>query len=278
MEKLALYARFVMAGSFMCLAAALVYFSHAMIVVVQELPKTLDKVQESSEVLQPILDQTGAIVTMLPQVLDESEKIREQVPAILSEVEQLRKLVPDVLKEVEAVRGELPAVLTEVAAVRTEVVPSVLKESAEVRTMVPPTLTRLEAMVDKANGMAKTAGEDAVTGFLTGIVKTPVNLLSSMGGKLIPESTGATDEDRKAIAALFRELANAGEIGVTKQMENAKTGFSAAVTIQQRVQQEGRDCYLVNVSSKKKRSEAQKRQYTTCEKDNGEWKIEPASK
>ncbi len=273
MEKLAHTSRLAMAFALVCLSAALVYFSHALIVVMQGLPQTLDRLEQNSAVLEPVLNQTGAIVAMLPQVLAESEKIREQVPAILDEVAATRALVPDVLARVDGVRADLPQVLAEVEAVRTEVVPPLLAESAAVREQVPVTLTRLEALVARADSIAKNAGEEAVSGFFTGIVKTPITLLSDMGSKLIPDTTGASEADRKQVIALISEMASQGQVGVTRSFSNSKTDFSADVTIGEQVQHGEQSCYAVKVLSQRKREKTVTTNVDICQQSDGSWKF-----
>jgi|GEM_PF-6980805 len=273
MDRLASYARFAMAFALVCLSLALVYFSHALVVVMQGLPETLDRVEKNSEVLEPVLAQTAAIVTLMPQVLDESARIREQVPAILDEMAATRALVPDVLARVDGVRADMPLVLAEVKAVRTETVPRVLAESAAVREQVPPTLTRVEAIVAQANQIAGTMGEEAVSGFLTGLVKTPLNLLSDVGGKLIPDITGATEADRKSVIALVSQMATQGEVGVTREVSNSKTGFSADVTLREQVTRGTQSCYRVNVLARRKREKDVSNDIEICQQQDGSWKL-----
>lgn len=273
MQDMAVWSRFALAFALVCLAAALAYFSYAVLTVVKLMPETLAQVESTTESIQPALEQVGPMLELVPRVLDETAALREQVPAILAEVKATREMLPPILERIDAVHGDIPTVLAEVKAVRTDVVPPLLAESAATREMVPLALTRVEAIVDQADGMVKTMGEDAVSGFLTGIVKTPVNLLSSVGKKLIPDTTGATEADRKRVFALITEMASRGEVDVTRRVTGETSGFNADVTIRDHFISGDSDCYKVHISSRRKKADAVNTQIEICQQPDGEWKL-----
>jgi hypothetical protein len=295
-DTLATKAKLFMAFALICLAAALVYVGYVIKSVSDDLPRTLDKFQQSTDIVLPLIDQTGEIIDLIPKVLAESQQLREQLPAILDEVAAVRgvvpsvldevaatrKVVPSVLEEVSAVRLAVPSVLTEVRKTRTETVPVMLQESAAVRAEVdkvlealPPTLTRVEGIVQHADDVVSKVGEDAVKNVITGIVKSPVNLISDFGGKFVPKNSDTSEAERKQIAEAFNDMAKNGKSGDTRQIKNRRTGFEAKITLLEKSTDGGQPCYGVNVVTKRHGMDVHDENYNACQHADNVWKVAP---
>lgn len=189
--------------SSMCLAAAIAYFSYALILFVDEvanvrveLPQLLTQIEALEK--KADLDTWSALAAetdvQLPLLVTEIERSRllaeslnAQIPAILTQVKLINtRTVPSLLKEVAAVRTDtVPALLLESATLRKSTVPAVLAEVAAVRKMVPETLQQAEVLVEKAQLTGKLAAEGAVKGTVEGVIKTPFSLIKDAGKVLI---------------------------------------------------------------------------------------------
>lgn len=294
---LAVYARLFSAFSLLCLAAALAYMAHALTTVSNSLPQTLDKFQQSADVILPLIDQTGEIVELVPEILAESQKLREQFPAILGEVAAVREVVPDVLKEVALTREALPSVLTEVKATREAIpavleevrltrktVPLMLRESAAVRAevdkvleAVPPTLTRVEGVVQHADDVVAKLGQNAVKNVLTGIVEAPVSIISEIGSKLKLTGLDTTDSENKLIVDTFTEMVKNGKTGDARHVRSRRTGFSADITLMEKLEDRERRCYLVNIVTQRKGGDSQEADYHACQQPDQRWEVVPVT-
>ncbi|MYM62495.1 hypothetical protein [Pseudomaricurvus sp. HS19] len=211
----------------LCLAASLAYLSYAILTLVRDLPAVMESLQQTSAQIEPVVEQADSITRLIPEILREVELVREQIPPILDEVKATREAVPpllaewqstrtetipQVLQESAAIRGELPAILRESEGYRA-LVPDVLTETGNIRASLPVTLTRLEGIVDEAKTIASSAGENAVTGLVTGIFKAPFQLMSGVGRTLFPASMELSKEDyqlveNKAAAMLAQSSVN----------------------------------------------------------------------
>jgi hypothetical protein len=281
-DTLATKAKFFMAFALICVAGALVYVGHALKSVSDSLPQMLDKFQQSADIILPLIDQTGEIVDLIPQVLAESQRLREQLPVVLDEVAAIRDVIPSVLEEVSAVRLAVPAVLTEVRKTRTETVPVMLQESAEVRAEVdkvlealPPTLTRVEDVVQHADEVVSKIGEDAVKNVITGIVKSPVNLISEVGEKFVPKSSEMSESERKQISEAFNDMVQDGKSGDTRLLKNRRTGFEAKMTLLEKKNDGDKPCCRVNIVMKRHGKKVHDEEYNACQQAGNTWQVAP---
>lgn len=253
-----LVATYVLSLAMFVLAAALVYFAYEASRVSTLIPEILTSVDNTTENVEPIINEVGEIRLLIPDILHEIEQTREMVPAVLKEVEETRKLVPPVLKEIEQVRQQIPPVLREVKAVREEVpavvksankasnavvvvakeieatrplVPMILEEVETTRESIPPMLDRADAMIDKARVAGKDASSGAVTGFFKGLVTAPFVLVGDAGRALTgmseEEMKEFTEKDFDLFEAAALDLLNNGKKGDIREVNNPDSDMSA---------------------------------------------------
>lgn len=257
-----LIASYVMSLAMFALAAALIYFAYEVSRVSTQIPDILTSVVHTSEKVGPIVSEVGEIRGLIPDILNEVAETRKLVPPILKEIEQTRLHIPPILKEVEQTREQIPSILNEVEAVRKELpamlksadkasnavvvmskeikatrplVPQVLKEVETTRESIPPMLDRADAMIDKARTAGQEASSGAVTGFFKGLITTPFKLVGDAGksitGMSEEEMQDFTDKDFDLIelSALF--LLNNGKQGDVKDISNPDSGFSGSIKL-----------------------------------------------
>jgi hypothetical protein len=225
-------------------------------------PELLTSVNQTSDRVEPILDEVSEIRKLIPDILHEVEQTRLLVPPILEEVEQTRlqippildqvertsQYIPPVLKEVEAVRKEMPAMLksadkasnavvtasNEIKATRP-LIEDVVQEIETTREAIPPLLDRAEGMIDQARVAGQEASSGAVTGFFKGLITTPFKLVGDAGksitGMSDEEFNKLTQQERDLIEVTALYLLNNGKRGETKQIGEAGSGFSATLKL-----------------------------------------------
>lgn len=282
-----LLVRLVLPLALICLAAAIAYFSYALLRVVDAMPDLLKELDRTSTSIAPVVAEADALLRLVPEVLEEIAAVRAAIPAILDEVKQVRKTIPPVLSEWRATRKEtIPPILQESAALRDSLpallvesqgyrtlVPQVLDESEQIRAVVPVALTRVERIVTDAQGLASTAGEGAVTGLFTGILKTPFSLVSSAGDALFNRLPGLDDADRKLLERTSAALLVDGASGDRKAIcgKGAVTGF---VVIARDYQRAGRHCRDLRFDLKKGNKRVTVPDMVVCRQADGTWVVE----
>jgi len=300
-----LLAAFLLPLSLFALAAALVYFAYQAAVISQQIPYILESIDNTSDKVEPVIDEVSDILVLVPPILKEVEATRQMIPSVLKEVEQTRKMIPPILKEVEHTRNQIPAVLKESAAIRHEL-PAVLvtvnkasvavsdaskqvkasrpllsdaiKEVATTREAIPPMMDRAEVLIEKARIAGKEASEGAVTGLFTGIIKAPFALVTNAGQSI----TGVSEEEAKKfddtdfdlveIASIY--LLNNGSKNEQRKWNNADTDNHGIVKLT-RIYTEGEfselDCRTLMFKLYRKDRLIKESSRSFCKNEDGEW-------
>lgn len=286
-----LVASYLLSLSLFALAGAIVYFTYQMAIVSSQIPDILLRIDDTSEKVEPIIEEVGQIIDLVPDILNEVEETRKMIPPILEQVELTRKQVPAVLKESEAIRGELPAVLSsadKASASVTDVsrqieatrplIPQVLKEVETTREAIPPMMDRADKMIEKARVAGKDASQGAVTGFFSGIVMAPFALVGDAGKSI----TGMTKEEAKRLeekdfdyvekASLY--LLNNGIKGEERKWNNTESGNHGTIILTD-IYAEGDfaeiDCRSLKIQLYKKDKLIKAITRSFCKDDDGKW-------
>lgn len=300
-------ATYILAASLFAMAGALVYFSIVLTRVLLALPELTAEIQVTAEHIDPIVDEVHAIQEQIPLILEEVARVREQIPPILDqippilgEVEQIRLAIPPVLQETEQIRLAIPPILEEGAAYR-ETIPTILARIDAIEAQVPPILEEVEAVrstiplimeqveaireeiplhLDQAERISmnietagQQAGEGAVTGFFTGIIKAPKNIVTSLGESIL-SSPQLTDEDDAIIAETVRNLIQAGDVGREVSWRNPNTGMSGSVTLLGQAEDTDVPCMIVNISAYKRNKKLGESNIQVCLAEDGTWRFD----
>ena len=257
-----LVASYLLSLSLFALAGSIAYFTYEMAMVSKQIPDILMRIDSTTEKVEPVIADVGEIIDLVPGILKEIEEIRKIIPPILEEVEQTRKMIPPILSEVEQTRNQIPAVLKESEAIRGELpavlasadkasaavadvskqveatrplIPEVLKEIETTRESIPPMMDRADQLIEKAHIAGKEASQGAVTGFFSGIIKAPFELVGDAGrgitGMTEKEAKHYTDKDFQLNQEASLVLLNNASIGDERKWENTESGNHGIVLL-----------------------------------------------
>ena len=302
-----LIASYLFSLALFALAGSIIYFTIEVAAVRQHIPEVLVSIDNTTEKIEPIVDEVSEIVLLVPPILQEIEATRklippvlkevkltrEQVPAVLAEIEATRKQVPFILAEVKQVRKQVPAVLDEVAAVRKEI-PAILqstdkasnavlvisKEISKTRKSVPPMMDRADILIEKARVAGKEASQGAVTGIFKGIITAPFVLIGDAGRSIAgiskEEAKAYNERDFDLIEQASLSLLNSGSSGDVREWENAKSGNYGVIKLL-RIDEDdfsGNECRTLNVRLINNDDEVNEVTRTMCRNDDDQWAIE----
>jgi len=254
-EGLKLLASYLMSLSLFSLAGAIVYFTYEVAIVSKHIPDVLLSIDNTTENIEPIIDEVAEIIELVPAILKEVEETRKLIPPILKEVEQTRKMIPPILKEIEQTRNSIPPILKESEAIRGDlpavlasadkasaavdgvskqveaslpVVGDVLQEVATTREAIPPLMDRADVLIEKARIAGQQASEGAITGLFTGIIKAPFALVAGAGNSIAglseEEAKVFDDKDFSLIRQSSLYLLNNGVKGDKREWKNIESG------------------------------------------------------
>ncbi|MBW4935945.1 hypothetical protein [Marinobacter sp. F4206] len=256
--------------SILVLAASIFYFGYAVI-------RSADRISEGLQKASEIVESVKPAVELAPEFLDEAEKLRFLAGDALKETEAVRLLMPSVLQEsgkiraeVASVRSLVPQVLAELEAYRT-VIPSVLEESQNIRQTIPPTLNRVEKIVANANEIASSAGENAFTNVITGIIKAPINLLGNAAQVLVPSDVKLSDEDRARLESRLQAFLNTAEVGDSEEFVTSDGSITGRFELVSDSFEGGESCRMVALDSFKKGKLLRHEELQICRNGEGRW-------
>ena len=300
-----LLASYLLSLSLFALAGAIAYFTYEVAVISKQIPDILLRIDDTSEKVEPVIDDVGHIIDLVPPILKEVEAIRKLIPSILKEVEQTRKMIPPILSEVEQTRKQIPAVLKESAAIRGELpavlasadkaskavvdvskqieatrplIPEVLKEVEATRESIPPMMDRADGLIEKARVAGKEASQGAVTGIFSGIIMAPFALVADMGrgvaGLTEEEAKEFHEKDLELIQQAYLFLLNNGFKGEERQWNNTESGHHGTVMLAD-IYSEGEyaeiDCRSLAFKIYKKKEIVKEGERSFCKNEEGKW-------
>jgi surface antigen len=307
MASLKTPATYVLAAALFSLAGALIYFSVVLTRVLIALPQLTSEIQVTAEKIDPIVDEVHAIQEQIPLILDEVALIREQIPPILeqippilAEVEQIRLSIPPVLEETAEIRGAIPPILDEVTAyreqipfileeidgieqqipiivaevdaVRNNMIPDIIEQVEAIRAEIPQHLDQAERISLNIETAGKKAGEGAVTGVFTGIVKAPMSIVSGIGGTVFPSSE-LNEQDRILIVQAAEGLIDGGNEGETVDWKNPDSGVRGKVSILEIQEASDPPCILIKMTAYRRYKKIGETNARICRDKQGAWEF-----
>ena len=290
-------ATYLLSFGLMSLAGALIYFTFTFSKFAASLPSLISEIQVTQDKLDPMITEIGGIIDpimkvvsdikiLIPSVVAEVELIRQEIPSVLIEVGEIRKQLPSIMEEVGLYREQIPAILVQVEEIQKQI-PSILEELKNIReTMVPDILVEVEAVrvaipgyLDQAEGIAggiegaaAKAGEGAVQGFFTGIIKAPISIVSGLGGEVF-SSPKLDEKDEALIRKAGKDLLRDGKSGDEIEWENPDSGVRGIVSIVSIDKSNDQHCVELNWKAYKGRKKVVDDTKILCQQKKGKWKI-----
>jgi len=303
--KSSLLASYLFSLSLFALAGSIVYFTYEVAIISKQIPDILLRIDDTSEKVEPVIDDVGQIIDLVPSILKEVEEIRKLIPPILKEVELTRKMIPPILSEVEQTRKQIPAVLKESAAIRGELpavlasadkasnavagvakqveatrplIPEVLKEVETTRESIPEMMDRADGLIEKARVAGKEASQGAVTGIFSGILMAPFSLVADMGSSVAglseEEAKDFTEKDFELIKQASIFLLQNGSNGEERKWSNTKSNNNGVLKLTE-IYTEGEyaelDCRTLQFKLYKKGDLAKEGSRSFCKNEEGKW-------
>jgi len=292
-------ATYVLSAAMVSLALGLVYFSYTLSRTVVALPDLIEEIQVTQEKFEPLVMEVHAIQVQIPGIVEEVSLVRELIPVIMEDVERMLELVPGIMEEIDQIQGAIPPVLDEAAAYREQIpvilaqvesvqeqIPPILEEVGKVREAVPVIIAQIEAIraelpailaqvqaiSDDIENAGKKAGEGAVTGVFSGIVKTPLRLVSGFGSRIIPSSP-LKESDRVLIVQAGEKLMESDRAGDQRDWYNKDTGFQGSVILTKIYKKDRRPHRDIKIIATRDGTKPIEATVTFVQSSDGAWEI-----
>lgn len=272
------------------LAAAIVYFAWQLALINDKIPAITGSVDQVSQQIEPVLAEVR-------EIREEIHQLQSLVPSILTEVGAVRQQIPHILAEVAQVRAQIPPLLATadqaiiaINTTRDEVVPLVplaLDEIRLTRESIEPTLDRVEYMVDDAFSKAdsailsagnagKKASEGAVSGFFTGLIKLPFQLVGTLASPVVKSVDADVlkqldEKDIELIAEAANRAVDASGSSEEQYWENPQSGKSGSIHVLRNFQSGGFECLEARIVIRHKSRQLSDETNQFCKNAEDHW-------
>lgn len=271
-EQAVLLGKAILGAGMTLLAAGLGYFSYQLGAARYELPTLLTQVENTSQKVEPVLHEAGAIRELVPAILKETKAIREVIAVTVTEAAALRKALPPLVDTSAAAVNNV----SRAAQAMEPHIPSVLSEIQKTREALPGILDRAENMAGRAEKIGQSAGKGAVTGMLGGIITAPFKLIGNVG-KGLSDTIGLggqsefTAEDDRLTRLATDAILKTGAPGAQRAWQNPASGNEGNVGwLSQRVHA-GRTCATLRYHVKFKSAKSHEAKVEICQQPDASW-------
>ncbi len=280
-------ATYLLSIGLLSLAGALIYFTYAFSKFAVSLPDLITEIQTTQDKFDPIVKEVSDIKMLIPSIVDEAELIRQEIPPIVKEIGEIRKQLPSIVEEAGRYREQIPAILQQVEEIQKQIppiveelknvretIPGILAEVEAVRAAIPGYLDQAEGIASDIEGAGQKAGEGAVQGVFTGIIKAPVSIVSSFGDNVF-NSQHLNAADRALMRQAGGELLGEGKgkKGDEIDWKNPDSGVKGTLSIVSIVKRSGQDYMELNVKATKRFKKIVDDTLTLTRKEDGTWEI-----
>jgi hypothetical protein len=215
-------------GATTLLALAIAYLAYAIQSFASIVPQIISFLDQDNYQPSPIIKEVIEIRKLIPEVLAEVRDIKKLVPSVTLEMAKISAQIPPTLETVNAIAPIISKTTVEISQLRKTTIPLVVQESKKIRASMPTYLNgtqRIVKDVQSAINDASKISENVGTGVLSGLVKSPFTLFSSM-----VRSVSGLFQDDKLSSKDLSLMTEAGsvvleskELQFSKRWENKET-------------------------------------------------------
>ena len=191
---------------------------------------------------------------------------------ILEEAAAYREQIPSILEEIDDIEQRIPPIVAEVEAVRTKTIPDIIEQVEAIRAEIPQHLDKAEQISENIETAGQKAGEGAVTGVFTGIIKAPMSIVSGISGTVLP-SSDLTEEDRLYIVKAVEELVDGGREGEVTSWKNPNSGVRGKVSITEIQESADPVCMIINMTAYRRYKKLGEANARICQDSDGAWEF-----
>jgi len=282
------------------LAISIFYFSNALLKVNKKIPsivaqttlinKNIDAITTKSipdilKVIPQITNQIDSVQSRIPFLLKETEAIRKTtIPSILNEIESVKQQIPHILKRIDNVNTKVPTIIASVTEANLTTkeallrVDSINKQIPEILTTIKTTndsisnyMVYAKELVEDAGEISKNVGKNAGSGFLAGILSTPLSLTKDIGGFIFGKNIDISEAEIKELEKQVVTFLNANTTETEKSWANTATKTKGHIKVLKVYTVKGKQIKKLLVTIKRVNEKENKAKVHFIKNDNGIW-------
>lgn len=170
-------------GATTLLAIAIAYLAYGLQSIASIVPEMIRFLDKNNYQLSPAIQEVTEIRRMIPEVLAEIRDIKKLVPSVTLEMAKISDQILRTLETVNSIAPIISNTTIEISQLRKTTIPLILQESKKIRASMPTYINGTQKIVKDvqvAVNDASKISENVGSGVISGLVKSPFNLFSSM--------------------------------------------------------------------------------------------------
>jgi hypothetical protein len=210
------------------LAIAIAYLGYGLVSIASVVPEVINFLNKNNYQLSPAIKEAGQIRKIIPGILTEIQDIKKLVPGITSQMSKLSDQVPQMLSTINSIAPILSNTTLEITQLRKTTIPHILQESKKIRASMPSYINGTEKIVKDirvAINEASKISESMGTGVISGLVKSPFKLFSSMISSVsdLFKDDKLSGKDISIMTAAGAVVIESKELNFSKKWENKES-------------------------------------------------------
>jgi hypothetical protein len=218
----------IQSGATTLLAIAIAYLAYGLISIVSVVPEVINFLNKNNYQLSPAIKEVSEIRKIIPGILAEIQDIKKLVPVMTHEMAKISDQIPRALETVNSIAPILSNTTLEITQLRKTTIPLILQETKKIRASMPTYINGTQKIVKDvqvAINEASKISENVGTGVISGLVKSPFKLFSSMVSSVsgLFEDDKLTDKDLSIMTAAGALVIESKELNFSKKWENKES-------------------------------------------------------
>lgn len=215
-------------GAITLLAVAIAYLAYGLQSIASVVPELISFLDKNNYQLSPAIKEVSEIRKIIPEVLVEIQDIKKLVPVMAREMAKISDQIPRALETVNSIAPIISKTTIEITQLRKTTIPLILQESKKIRASMPTYINGTQKIVkdvQTAVNEASKISENLGTGVISGLVKSPFKLFSSMVSSVsgLFQDDKLSDKDLSVMTESGAVVLESKELKFSKKWENKES-------------------------------------------------------
>ena len=215
-------------GATTLLAIAIGYLAYGLQSIASVVPEIISFLDKNNYQLSPAIKEVSEIRRMIPEALAEIRDIKKLVPSVALEMAKISDQIPRTLETVNSIAPIISNTTIEISQLRKTTIPLILQESKKIRASMPTYINGTQKIVKDvrvAINEASRISENVGTGVISGLVKSPFKLFSTMVSSVsgLFKDDKLSGKDISIMTAAGAVVIESKELNFSKKWENKES-------------------------------------------------------
>ena len=264
----------IQSGATTLLAFSIAYLAYGLISIASVVPQIINFLDKNNYQLSPAIHEVSEVRKMIPEILAEIQDIKKLVPVMTLEMAKISGQIPQTLETVNSIAPIISKTTLEITQLRKTTIPLILQETKKIRASMPTYINGTQKIVKDVHlaiNKASRISENVGTGVISGLVKSPFKLFSSMVSSFsdLFQDDKLSSKDLSIMTDAGAVVIESKELKYSKKWENKESkrfGEIKLVSIDLVT-----ECNRLEITIHAKNKKSSLYNYKFCRDENKQW-------